>query len=438
MPTCSAQPVARNDSRDARESLSTERAVGVTLKATEVTLHGTHPDGGGHMARLSAVLLLLCCSMTSTLEAQAGWLPRTVAMGPNLTGPNRAAAIARLESIERLVKQVPELAHPSGFEIKPSFSGGRRRNGLNQSEHAGYVVAYQYVLTFSAPRFAPNIPATGTVVIGVNADENVQGWIDPQGRDVIVEQTRWPRVPGSVVTYGVSGSGTVQPREDFTLWAWFTPGGELPWRAMSREDYYNALIAHAEGNAGEKRAQIQKATEKTGYEQWLDGAAQRKKEREETLKAVAQYQPAAEVAKLRKALEDGEREAGEQLTKSEPDDRARAKSAFEPTDGIRAELNRMTPAQRRLPAILDTDPARTEWRATGATMRDRDTLASTVHRVLTPNYDFWRARRSPVEMRTINVYLEASDSPAIREAVYQMYRKFDWRALAALLDQPGN
>ena len=382
--------------------------------------------------------MLLCCSTLSTLEAQTGWLPRTVEMGPNLTGANRAAAIARLESIDRLVKQVPELAHPRGFEIRPSFSGGRRRTGLNQSEHADYVVAYQYVLTFSAPRFAPNIPATGTIIVGVNTDENVHGWIDPAGRDVIVEQTRWPSVPGSVVTYGVSGSGTVQSGEDFTLWAWFTPGSELPWRPMSREDYYTALIAQAEGNTGEIRAQHQKATEKTGYEQWLEGAAQRKKEREETLKAVAQYQPTAEVAKLRKALEDAEREAGEQFRKSETDDRASAKAAFKPTDEMRAELNRMTPAQRRLPAILDADPARTEWRATGASMRDRDTLASTVHRVLTPNYDFWRARRSPVEMRTINVYLEASDAPPIRDAVYQMYRRFDWRALAALLDHPGS
>jgi hypothetical protein len=68
-------------------------------------------------------------------------------------------------------------------------------------------------------------------------------------------------------------------------------------------------------------------------------------------------------------------------------------------------------------------------------MRDRDTVTATVHRVLTPNYDFWRARRSRVEVRTINVYLEGSPAPPVLNAIYQMYTKFDWRALAALIDQ---
>ena len=73
---------------------------------------------------------------------------------------------------------------------------------------------------------------------------------------------------------------------------------------------------------------------------------------------------------------------------------------FNYTDNIRAELNRMTPAQRKLPAISDSDPARTEWRATGSSMRERDTVTATVSRVLTPNYDFWRARQSLTDVRT--------------------------------------
>jgi len=96
----------------------------------------------------------------------------------------------------------------------------------------------------------------------------------------------------------------------------------------------------------------------------------------------------------------------------------------------------MTPAQRKLPAIVDNDPARTEWRATGASMRDRDTVTTTVHRVLTPNYDFWRARKSITEVRTIHVYFEGTSNPPVLNAVYQTLKKFDWRALAALVDQP--
>jgi hypothetical protein len=264
----------------------------------------------------------------------------------------------------------------------------------------------------------------------------MRGELDPQGRTVFVEEARWPRTPHSVETYGVSSSGLLQPNEEFRIWSWFTAGAELPWRAVSREDYYTAMIASVEGNKGERRAQYKKDTEKTPYERWLDEAPQRKKEREDVLKTLAQVQPAAEVAKLRKTMEDAERDAGEQFKKNEADDRANAKTAFKPTDDMRAELNRMTPAERKMPAILDTDISRTEWRATGATMLDHDTVTATVHRVLTPNYDFWRARKSRVEARTINVYLEAPSAPPVLNAVYQMYKKFDWRALAALTDQP--
>ena len=141
---------------------------------------------------------------------------------------------------------------------------------------------------------------------------------------------------------------------------------------------------------------------------------------------------------MRKTLEDVERETGENLRTSEPADREQSQSMFKATDAVRAELNRMTPAQRTLPAIVDTDPAATEWRATGASMRERDTLTATVGRVLTPNYDFWRACQSLAEVRTLNVYFEGSLAMPVLNAIYQTVKKFDWRALAALVDQPPN
>jgi hypothetical protein len=390
-----------------------------------------------HLARLS-ILSLVSCLTASAVAAQTGWLPRTVDMGPNLTGANRAAAIARLESIERLLKQVPELAHPEGFEIRPFFSGGRSRTGLNQSEHTDYAVQYIYRITFFVPKLAPDVSATGTILFAINADENMGHGdvVDSRGGEIFIEQPRWPLIPFSVATYGVSASGTLQAGEDFSLWAWFTPGGELPWRAVSREDYYNGLLASIEGKNGESRAALEELTEKTPYQRWLEEAPKRKAEREEILKTLAQVQPPAEVAKLRKEMEDAERDAGEQFKKNENDDRERDSSMYKFADDIRAELNRMSPAQRKLPAISDSDPARTEWKATGSSMRDRDTLAATVSRVLTPNYDFWRARKSLAEVRTINVYFEGSPAPPVLNAIYQTVKKFDWRALAALVDQP--
>jgi hypothetical protein len=181
---------------------------------------------------------------------------------------------------------------------------------------------------------------------------------------------------------------------------------------------------------------LKKVREKTGYERWLEEAPKRKQEREEAIRAVAQVAP-AEAAKLRTELEKAEREAGAEFKKNESNEREENKTFFKATDDMRAELNRMTPAQRKLPAIIDNDPTRTEWKATGSSMRDRDTASINVHRVFTPNYDFWRARKSPVEVRTIAVHFSASDAPPpVLAAIWQTYKKFDWRALAALLDQP--
>ena len=385
-------------------------------------------------------MMLLCCAMVSTANAQNRWLPRYVDMstGSNITGANRTAAIPPLEAIERLVKQVPELAHPDGFEIGSSFTAATKRRGPNDSVHPEYVTEYRLHVAFYYPKRVPMTDPNADILFVVNADDNAAGWLDAQGRHVIVEEGRWPKWPYSIVTYGSSPSGTLQAGEIFQATAWFTVGGEFPWIPMSREDYYNAVILSAEGKNGEKRAAFKKATEKTGYERWLEEAPKRKQEREEVTKGIAQVAP-AEAAKLRAELEKAEREAGENFKKSEGEDRERAKTAFKSTDDMRAELNRMTPAQRKLPAIIDNDPStRTEWMATGASMRDRDTVSQTVHRVFTPNYDFWRARKSPVEVRTIAVHIQASDAhPPVLSAIWQTHKKFDWKALAALVDQPG-
>ena len=384
--------------------------------------------------------MLLCGSLVSTVSAQTtaqnGWLRLKVDMGPNLTGTNRATALTRLEAIERLVKQVPGLAQPEGFEITTHLTGHRSRLGLGNSDHPEYAIQYILRLTFFAPKWVAYGDPAGEVYFEINADESSSGWLDPQGRDIFVEPSRWPRLPFSAVTYGEAASGgPVQPNDPFYAAVWLTAGGELPWRAVSREDFYAASIAAAEGDKGEKRAQIKKSAEKTGYQRWLEEAPKRKKEREDVLKAIAQTAP-GELEKMRKALEDAERESGEEFKKNEASEREDAKTAFASTDSIRAELNRMTPEQRKLPAIADDNA--TEWRATGVNLRDRDTLVASVRRVLTPNYDFWRARKSPTDIRVMRVYFRARPSPppVILNAVYRVYKQLDWGALAALLDQP--
>ena len=143
---------------------------------------------------------------------------------------------------------------------------------------------------------------------------------------------------------------------------------------------------------------------------------------------------------MRKTLEDSEREATENLKAAEAVDRQVNKEQLEQYqssgDRIRAELESMTPAERQMPALIDPMGG-DGLNATGTTMADRDSL--TVGRVLTPNYEFWRARKSPVEVRSIAVNIRASGTglvPAVHNALRQTYKKLDWAALNKLLDVP--
>ena len=81
---------------------------------------------------------MLCGAIASTAHAQTGWLPRTVALGPYLVGENRTVALARLESIERLLKQVPEPAHPVGFEIRDNRKVNNG-SGIRLTESSSHV-----------------------------------------------------------------------------------------------------------------------------------------------------------------------------------------------------------------------------------------------------------------------------------------------------------
>jgi hypothetical protein len=172
----------------------------------------------------------------------------------------------------------------------------------------------------------------------------------------------------------------------------------------------------------------------------MDGAAQRKKERETTIAQLKDVLPEAEIKKMRQVQESTEREVAERLKKDEAMHReqntaAHAKS-FEMRDRMLAELERMTPEERRMPAYingaLDQGPIATGWRLTADE-------APPAWRVLTPNFDFYRARRSPVEVRSITVSMSTSltcGAPEIRQAVWRAYHTLDWAAINNLLEQP--
>ena len=58
-------------------------------------------------------------------------------------------------------------------------------------------------------------------------------------------------------------------------------------------------------------------------------------------------------------------------------------------------------------------------------------------RVLKPDLDFWRARKSAAEPRSITVKVHTSmtcGTPEVRRALLQMWQTLDWMALRRIVD----
>ncbi|CAN5791666.1 hypothetical protein BH23GEM3_BH23GEM3_13950 [soil metagenome] len=367
-----------------------------------------------------------------------GWLPREVRIDGGITAAQRATAIANLEQIERILLQVPELANPQGFEILPSFYGGARRLGPGQKEQPNNVIEYILRLYFFAPTRAVAGTGCNCLSIRINHVDNLgsREIRDEQGREIYIEMARGEPLPLATQVY----EGLLRTRDRSFVYVLHTSGGALPWTTVTRAEYYHAMIYDLEGKDGAKVAEVRQAFAKTPYQEWTEGAAQRKQVREETLRTLSAMQPAAEVAKLRKTMEDTEHEVTERLRASEAEHRQRNEMALALSDSstrtMRAELQSMTAAQRNMPALIDgtlpEGPNATGWR-----MAPRD--SPTAWRVLTPDYDFWRARRSPVEVRAILVGISPGGTglvPAVHNALLNSFDKMNWTALNKLLDVP--
>lgn len=393
----------------------------------------------------------------TTPAPRSGWLPPENRLGGELTCAQQTAAIATLERIQGLLQQVPELANPDGFEIQPIFGGGSRPIGPDEKVMAGAVAEHILTLMFYVPTKAIAGEGCGCITVRVNPLPPSGGLRDAQGRTVYIEPDRarqpegtpeqvagtlW-QVPGATQVYGELWEpvrdrwhGGVPQRSGVSML--FTPPGTLPWLPVSRETLYEAALIDQEGADGNKLAEYRAGLEKTPYQQWMEDAAERRRNREDILRQAVQFQTAAEVAQLRKTLEDTEREVTEQLRSRDAEDRERNQAALVASHGyreaLRLDLERMTPEERRMPAYVDMEvgdgPKATGWPLTAK----GDTPS---RRVLMPNYDFWRARRSPVEVRSITVTIGIGGTglyPKVRQALLQTFRTLDWAAFNQLLD----
>jgi hypothetical protein len=349
----------------------------------------------------------------------------------------RATAMGVLRQIERMVLDIPELARPDGFEIWPAFAGGHRPSGPDDTVIPNSIIRYNYGLMFFAPTKAVAGEGRTCLSVIVNDGPPPPAHRGEQGLRIYVQSDIGKPVPHATEVHGELWD---VPGERSFVDVIFVSAGELPWRSVSREELINTLIFEAEGKDGAKRAEREAVFEKTPYQEWMEGAAQRKRDRDQLLREAATFQSAAEVQKLRQTLEATEREVTERLQKSEAADRERNAEARSNVstyfDDLRATLARMTPAERRMPALVNN--ALTEGPMAGGYRLTSDD-APPAWRLRAPNYAFWRARRSPVEVRSIRVSIGISGTclrPTIQKALLQAFQKPDWAGFNRLLETP--
>lgn len=389
-----------------------------------------------------SVAFIITLAATAPVSAQRGapaqrpgWLPPITQWADDMTAAQRTAAATVLRDIERILLEIPELANPDGFEIQPAFAGGYRLLGPDDAPLAASLLRYNYGLAFYAPTKAIAGEGSTCVSVVVNDNPPPAAHRGEGGIRIWEEAERGKPVPHSTVVLGELWD---VPNERSSVGVIFVSAGALPWRQITREELINTLLHEQEPVVAEVRA----ALGKTPYQEWMEGVEERRRNREEVLREAARNSPPAEVEKLRRTLESNEREVTEQLKRDEEAHRERFADARASITGIpdslRATLDRMSPADRRLPAFVTSSTVlRDAPRAMGYAFTP-DTLPP-ARRLLTPNWAFWRPRRSPVEVRSIGVSIGISFTclkPEIQHALLETFRKIDWTALNRLLDQP--
>jgi hypothetical protein len=352
------------------------------------------------------------------------------------TRSEQSAIMATLGEIERILWQVPEIAHPKGFRVRKNAQGGgppwhphRRLPGF---EDAKSILEHSFRLLFSMPGANEGSYCINVAVNRVQIGGDGPTMIDEAGRILMVEPAIGdPVIPGATILHGGLrwDTPTADRRSAFVT---FTKAGVFPWTPVTREQFLRFWIYHAEGSDyGGNEKDVRKSLEKTTYDRWIEEAASRKKEREETIATAAQIQGRAAAEELRKSLEENEREITERLKAEDAEERKRNQdvlSAPSQGDQYRARIAAMSPSER-------ASPAHAPYGSTELLAPD-DSLA---RRVLTQDPAFWRVRRSRVEVHSMTVEFHASmtcGAPAVREALWKAYQTLDWAALKRIVDRP--
>jgi len=378
----------------------------------------------GYNLRVTALLLAISIFATP-VEAQRGpeakasprpgWHPRDLFTDDRTPAADRAVIEKNLAAAEALVVRIPGYAVPRGFEVTPwwAFHSAKSRGRLRDYQfqiHAHVpskkAAAGGWASAFRA-HFNPDIRQL-TVGDAKEAD----------GQSIYFERPRSALAYGATAVYGTFGEINAPG-----IHVLFTAHDESPMLPVSRERDLRAMIFEFEGNDPEELKRRHAAAARTPYEEWMSGAGQRKKEREETLVSIDDK---AQAAKMRAQIEKMERDVTEGLKKREVLDRQSLSGTVgssSPGDQLRAQIAAMTPGERA---------------SQGWVIARQLVPAGTpgAQALVKENPAFYRARGSPFEPRAILVYMPSEVYTTVMGATQvQLYREFDWAALKRLLDQ---
>lgn len=379
---------------------------------------------------LLAALPVIAIAQTAANPSQvSGWKWKYAPPGvtETVSAGERADVLAIGKAIESIFWRVSELASQKGFELATQFGAGA------PSASDPQPIESMWRLWFHEPsRKATHEEGPTCIEVYVNkqlaGDKAISGDHDASERLLFVEADIDTKMAGaSEVREGLRWlSDSAVRRSGYVT---FSRGSAAPWISVSREEWLRTLIFDAEGKNGDRETSARKALEKTAYQQWLEGAAERKKNIDVAVTAVAQSQGRAAGEEMRKTLEQTHREVGEQLKAQEAEERERNKQTLSTStrgDALREQIAAMSPAERASAAVVDHS---------GQLRAANDPLG---HRVLTPDPAFWRVRRSRAEVHTISVHFDWESGcarPSTRAALERAWQNVDWAALKRLVER---
>ena len=392
-------------------------------------------------AALGSVLFVLAVPPASAQRTGGPASPTWETIGSTkfytgTTPGEQSAILATLGEIDRLLWKIPEIAQPKGFRVRKNAQGGgppwhphRRLPGFDDPNS---VLEHYFGLFFTLPGANEGSNCIEAYINRVYIGADPATMIDQAGRQIMVEPGIGdPIIPGATILHG--GLRWDTPDADRrSSWVTFTQRGVFPWKPVTREQFLQFWIYHAESSEyGVNEQAARKSLEKTTYDRWLEDAPVRKKERDEAIATAAQVQGRATAEELRRTLEQTEREVGQQLKAQDAEERRNNQAllgARSQGDEYRARIAAMTPAERASPAYAPY----------GSTelLGPKDELA---RRVLTPDPEFWRVRRSRVEVHSITVAFHSGltcGAPAVQDALWKAYQALDWAAIKRIADRP--